>query len=59
MRKREIKLEKEREKKRERERERGRVLFCLKSGPLFTTPNITFCQPNGPINLRSVTSTYR
>ena len=41
------------------ERGRERVLFCLKSGPLFTTPNITFCQPNGPINLRSVTSTYR
>ena len=41
------------------EREGERVLFCLKSRPLFTTPNITFCQPNGPINLRSVTSTYR
>ena len=29
-----------------------------KSRPLFTTPNITFCQPNGPINLRSVTFIY-
>ena len=30
-----------------------------KSRPLFTTPNITVCQPNGPINLRSLTSTYK